>query len=558
MEKTAKILVVDDEARICHNVKKILAKNNFEVTKAQSAQEALEKMAKESFSLLISDIVMPGMNGLELLKMVKHEWPMTKAVMMTAYASTDTAVKAIQLGALDYLPKPFTPEELRKTVNLALSGDLKEAPLTPAERESINVIDIDMPFETDEVAKYTGEDYVKTLGRSDMPIVEVKLPEPLENYCAVGNMVCDIFKKLGATCKIGVKKGACPQLAKKEKSADAAAKGPDVRTLIGVDMPFSYDEVAAATGPQYIQTLRNEGVAFVPYEELKKNMASFLSNERKIIDVDMPFDRDEVAKQTGDAYADQLTRSDMPVVEVMVSKNLEHYCAVGDMVCDIFKKLGATCKIGAKKGACPQLAKKGKQADAAKGPDVRTLIGVDMPFNYDEVAAVTGPEYIRNLGHEGVSVPFYAELKERISDLMKIEQADKMLLRTGMQAEPFTKNILVIDDEVAVNNNIRKILAKKGFHVDQAVTKAEALEKITTGAYKLFLLDLKIPEVKGLELLKAIRDHHPKAKVIIITGYASIETAVESARMGITNYLNKPFTPDEIRDATENALRFAA
>jgi PleD family two-component response regulator len=49
MEKTAKILVVDDEARICHNVKKILAKNNFEVTKAQSAQEALEKMAKESF-----------------------------------------------------------------------------------------------------------------------------------------------------------------------------------------------------------------------------------------------------------------------------------------------------------------------------------------------------------------------------------------------------------------------------------------------------------------------------------------------------------------------------
>jgi ActR/RegA family two-component response regulator len=228
------------------------------------------------------------------------------------------------------------------------------------------------------------------------------------------------------------------------------------------------------------------------------------------------------------------------------------------MVCDIFKKLGATCKIGAKKGACPQLAKKAKTIDAVKGPDVKTLIGIDMPFNYDEVAAVTGPEYIHNLRYEGVSIPLYAELKEKISELMKIEQADKMARRAGMQAEPFTKHILVIDDEVAVNNNIRKILAKKGFHVDQAVTKAEALEKITTGAYKLFLLDLKIPEVKGLELLKAIRDHHPASKVIIITGYASIETAVESARMGITNYLNKPFTPDEIRSVTENALRFAA
>ena len=59
MEATAKIIVVDDEKRICHNVEKILSKGNYEVTRAQSAQEALEKMAEESFSLLISDIVMP-------------------------------------------------------------------------------------------------------------------------------------------------------------------------------------------------------------------------------------------------------------------------------------------------------------------------------------------------------------------------------------------------------------------------------------------------------------------------------------------------------------------
>ncbi len=557
MEKTAKILVVDDEARICHNVKKILEKNYFEVTQALSAQEALNKMAKESFSLLISDIVMPGMNGLELLKMVKNEWPLTKAVMMTAYASTDTAVKAIQLGALDYIPKPFTPEELRKTVNLALSGELKESPLSDAERESINVIDIDIPFDYSEVARQTGDDYVKTLGPSDMPVVEVKPPEHLENYCQVGARVCDIFKKLGTTCKIGLKKGQCPQLAKKGKAA-GKAEGADVKTLIGIDMPFSYEEVVASTGPEYVQNLHNEGFAFVPYEELKKTMTGRMKKAQKVIDVDMPFDREEVAGQTGDAYADSLTRSDVPVVEVKASEHPENYCEVGARVCEIFKKLGGTCKMGAKKGVCPQLAKKGKAAEAAKGPDVRTLIGIDLPFNYTEVAAVTGPEYIMNLRHDGVSMPFYSDLKERMTNLMKIREAEKMAMRTRMQSEPFTKNILVIDDEVGVNNNIRKILAKSGYPVDQAVTKAEALEKITTGAYSLFLLDLKIPEVKGLELLKAIRDRHPKAKVIIITGYASIETAVESARMGISDYLNKPFTPDEIRSATENALRFAA
>ena len=98
MKSMQKIMVVDDEKSICENVEKILSKNDFEVFHANSAKEALEKMAVESFSLLISDIVMPEMNGLELLKLVKKEWPLTKAVMMTAYASTDTAMKAIRLG----------------------------------------------------------------------------------------------------------------------------------------------------------------------------------------------------------------------------------------------------------------------------------------------------------------------------------------------------------------------------------------------------------------------------------------------------------------------------
>ncbi len=157
MESAGKIIVVDDEARICHAVKKILRKNDYEVISANSADEALEKMAKDSFSLLISDIVMPGKNGLELLKMVKSNWPLTKAVMMTAYASTDTAVKAIRLGALDYVPKPFSPDELRDTVQKALSGELMEAMVDETERDAINPMAADMPFDVDEVSEAVGE-----------------------------------------------------------------------------------------------------------------------------------------------------------------------------------------------------------------------------------------------------------------------------------------------------------------------------------------------------------------------------------------------------------------
>jgi DNA-binding response OmpR family regulator len=554
MGKPAKIIVVDDEKRICRNVAKILSKSNFEVSLALSADEALEKMAKESYSLLISDIVMPGKNGLELLKMVKKEWPLTKAVMMTAYAATDTAMKAIRLGALDYIPKPFTPDELRTTVEQALSGKLKEASVPEAEKETIEVIDIDMPFETDEVSKYAGEDYAARLGRSDMPVIEVKMPETLENYCEVGAMVCDIFQKLGATCKAGTKTGDCPQKKAKKKKTKKGS-GFDSANLIGIDQPFSYDEVVSVTGPEYVHNLHQEGVTFLPYEELKKNYAKIQAGETVNIDVDMPFDREEVAAMAGENYAEKLTRSDMPAVEVTVPESLENYCDVGAMVCDIFEKLGATCKAGTKTGDCPQKkAKKGK-AKKAKGFDARTLISIDQPFNYEDVAAITGPEYVRNLHHEDIVITPYEELKKAMAG--KEAKPAAPVQRDVMQ-EPGFKNILVIDDEVAVNNNIRKILAKKGYHVDQAVTKVEALEKIQAADYKLVLLDLKIPGVKGLELLNAVRDKNPQTKVIIITGYASIETAVESARQGAVDYLPKPFTPDEIRTVTENAFQLAA
>jgi len=125
-------------------------------------------------------------------------------------------------------------------------------------------------------------------------------------------------------------------------------------------------------------------------------------------------------------------------------------------------------------------------------------------------------------------------------------------------AEASSKEILVVDDEIAVNNNIRKILGKSGLEVDQAVTKDEALERIAAQPYKLVLLDLRMPGVSGLELLETVAKRQPQARVIIITGYASIETAIETARIGAVDYLPKPFTPNELRQVTQRAYSLAA
>ena len=557
--ETKRILVVDDERGICENVQKILAKNHYEVTQALSAKEALEMLAKGSYSLLISDIVMPEKNGLELLKLVKEQWPLTKVIIMTAYASTDTAVKAIRLGALDYIPKPFTPKEIRDTVEKAFSGELQETAVSDKEKKSINVIDLDIPFDRKEVAKYTGEEYADRLGPSDMPVVEMPSPETLEYYCKVGQKVCDIYKKLGNTCKAGLKTSECPQTKKGAKAKKASeGKGFDPRKLIGVDQPFSYEEVASVTGPEYLMNMQSDGMAFVPYEELKAKMKAALEQTKKVIDVDIPFEREEVAKQTGEAYVDTLGPSDMPSVSAPSPETLEFYCKVGQKVCDIYKKLGSTCKAGLKSNECPQMKAK-KKAGAAKEEraDVRKLIAPHMPFNYEEVVAMTGPDFVRYLEDDGVAMMPYAELKERFTKLMAKEPPRKAVVHE-LPRRAAEQDVLVIDDEAAVNNNIRKILLKRGFSVDQAMTKEEALQRIENKAYRLVLLDLKIPGVKGLELLQAIRGKSPDTLVVIITGYASIETAKESARLGAVDYLPKPFTPDEIRRVTENAVRLAA
>jgi len=570
MGMATKIIVVDDETQICQNVGKILSKNKYEVVHALSAQEALDKMEDGSFSLMISDIVMPEMNGLQLLEKVKKQWPQTKSLMMTAYASTETAVKAIQMGALDYIPKPFTPDELRDKVGQALRGELVEFAPVSAEKKSgvkkeVDIIDVDMPFDADEVERQAGADYVNTLGSSDMPIVQTPAPEVQEHFCQSGEMVCDIYKKLGGTCKAGMKAAGCPQKRAKKKKGAAKARVFDAKKLIGIDMPFNYQETILTTGPEYVANLRHDGVSFLSYEELKRKVG--LMKEKGRIDVDVPFDADEVEKYTGAQYVKSLGPSDMPMAEAPAPEVQEHFCQVGEMVCDIYKKLGGTCKAGMKAAGCPQKrAKKKKGAAKARVFDAKKLIGIDMPFDYEEVTAVTGPEYVANLRHDGFSALSWEDLKKNVSRMMdaggdsfEMDMASADLPDyPGIPKEPSFKNILVIDDEVAVNNNIRKILSKEGFHVDQAVTKSEALEKLGNRSYKLVLLDLRIPEVKGLELLAAVRDRNPKAEVIIITGYASIETAVECARMGAFDYLAKPFTPNEIRDMAGKAFRMAA
>ena len=119
--KRIDILVVDDEAVIRDGIQRVLVGDRFDVETCMSGHTAIERMQKKEYGLVITDLKMPEMNGIEVLKAVKALQPDIPVILITGYASIDTAVEAMKNGASDYISKPFSPDLLLEKVNNALS-----------------------------------------------------------------------------------------------------------------------------------------------------------------------------------------------------------------------------------------------------------------------------------------------------------------------------------------------------------------------------------------------------------------------------------------------------
>jgi two-component system response regulator HydG len=114
--------------------------------------------------------------------------------------------------------------------------------------------------------------------------------------------------------------------------------------------------------------------------------------------------------------------------------------------------------------------------------------------------------------------------------------------------------ILVIDDEQSIRDSMSQVLRKEGYRVETAASGPEGLNLFGAEAFQVAFVDLKLPGTSGLDILNRIKEADPQTPVIIITGYASIESAVEAMKRGAFDYMTKPFTPEEIRVVTRKAL----
>lgn len=111
------------------------------------------------------------------------------------------------------------------------------------------------------------------------------------------------------------------------------------------------------------------------------------------------------------------------------------------------------------------------------------------------------------------------------------------------------KPILIVDDEKNIRLTLTHSLEPLGFEIDTAVNGEEALTKVQNEDYGLLLMDLRLPGMNGMEVLQRIRKLRPDIQVIIITAYGTIELAVKAMKLGAADFIQKPFAPQEIREA---------
>src|SRR5712692_10963866 len=114
--------------------------------------------------------------------------------------------------------------------------------------------------------------------------------------------------------------------------------------------------------------------------------------------------------------------------------------------------------------------------------------------------------------------------------------------------------ILVIDDEPMMADSLSQHLGEEGYAVDTAASGAEAIDLFDGGAHHLVICDLQLPDMDGLELLRHMKDAKPNTEVIVVTGYGSVQAAVEATKAGAFYFVEKPFDFEELLPLVEKAL----
>ena len=230
-----KILVLDDDARLRDLLRRYLSEQGFAITVADSAQRLRELLAREHFDLIVLDIMMPGEDGLTVLRRLRESGDNTPVIMLTAQAEVSDRIEGLGLGADDYMPKPFSPPELVARINAVLrrapEPEAPGAPSMQAERVTFGAFSLDLAKRT----LHKHQDLCE-MTAGEFGVLKVLVQHAQKTLSRDRLMTLARGRALGAF----------------DRSLDVQVSR--IRKLLGQDEP---------NAPQYVQTVHGVGYVFL-------------------------------------------------------------------------------------------------------------------------------------------------------------------------------------------------------------------------------------------------------------------------------------------------------
>ena len=508
MSYTPRILIVDDEPRMCGSLKILLSGQGYEIYTCNSGKEAIDHLDRDDFDLLLLDMILPDMDGYQIMDYLNNRNPEVPVIIMTGHVSVESAVKVLRQGAYDYLKKPFEIEELLKRVENAINQKkLKE------ERNKL----------------------------------EAKLRHD-ERMMAMGTMAGGIAHDFNNLLM--------------------AIQGNVSLMLLDIDPAHLHYERLKSIEKQVesgsnltTQLLRYAGreeyeVGPVDLNQLVKETSETFGRTRKAIRIHRKLAEDLLAVEANRWKIEQVLLN-------LYLNAADAMSGSGDL---ILKTVNITHDSMERKEYDP---KPGKYvlltvSDTGSGIDEKTMVRIFEPF-------FTTKEMGRGTGLGLASVYAIIKSHGGYIDVNSLEECGTTFsiyfpatnkaiskdVKTSEEIDNGSETILLVDDEESILAVNRELVEAMGYHVLIARDGREAIEvyKNNRDSTDMVLLDMIMPDMGGGETYDRLKEINPDIKVLLLSGYSSGNKVTELLERGCNGFIQKPFKIQELSKKIRKILK---
>ena len=551
MAEPASILLIEDEPRLRHNLQVLLESEGYRVTTAQNGAEGITKAEEEPYDLVITDIVMPEMNGFQVMDHLKTHLPDTVVLAITGYVSTESAVQALRGGAYDYLSKPFDDDTMKVTVERALV----KVRLQKALRRHMSELEQKVEERTREL-KDTNQKLEKSL--VDLKAAQEHLIQA-EKLSALGELIAAVAHEL---------------------NTPLSTIALNAQMVTGA---VAHEERAKAQ-------LDRIGDATSHCRKVVKNLLSFARRQRPEV---TSTDINVVCEKALDLVAYQLKVNSIEL-QKRFDERLPHTMADPHQLQQVFINLATNaCQAMANAAGRGKLVVETAAVDGVirvrfhdDGPGIsrdhqRKIFdpffttkadgtGLGLSISYGIIKEHGGEISVTSAPGEGTS--FVIELPlTKLSASAPESAAPDTAGGTGPEAarqdagvhdgpngssNSVTTRVLIVDDDPALLSTLADIVQSIGYEVHATSLPTEALEIAKTLQPEVALTDLTMPGgVPGRVLVQRLLAVNPTMHVIVLTGNVDSGLEREIRGLGASNFLRKPVDLEALEHAIVQGVR---